>query len=467
MPVRPVRLLTAILLGASVATAAFAASQPLTWSGDIVSAHAVVEGLARAWQRSGHGRMSGSPFNTDAGIDAVSSGRADIAGSVRGSDGSAEDSRLSFTPVAWDGLVIITGAGNPVNGLTLKQLHDIYYGLITNWNQVGGPDAPIHVVAVASPDDGVEYSLRQLLFGRGNQPVAAPRLYLTTTDLEQGVALDSQALGVATLSSVLGNPRLKMLRIDGSAPTLSSVASGRYPLYTPIYLVTNPDDPNAAEVRAFISFATSTRGGRVLREHRVLPYADGAALAAMDHARRARILAEVGAHSAVPMPMPSAPLAAPGAAYASRATGTSTARRAPFERRTPTETSVNHVRSSVVAAAVPQPKPSLAHVQADVVTVAAAGSLGPDFRRVRAESCVTADRIPPAHDEDAHRPAEHHEAQARVHHRAEGSTYRVRSGDTLYSIARRHGVDVQELRRWNHLRGNDIRLGQVLRLNPR
>lgn len=42
--------------------------------------------------------------------------------------------------------------------------------------------------------------------------------------------------------------------------------------------------------------------------------------------------------------------------------------------------------------------------------------------------------------------------------------HRVVSGDNLWTIARRHSVSVNDLKRWNNLRSNDLRLGQVLRL---
>jgi membrane-bound lytic murein transglycosylase D len=47
---------------------------------------------------------------------------------------------------------------------------------------------------------------------------------------------------------------------------------------------------------------------------------------------------------------------------------------------------------------------------------------------------------------------------------ASANSVRVRKGDTLGAIAARHGVSVQELRRANHLRGNNVRPGQKLRL---
>jgi membrane-bound lytic murein transglycosylase D len=43
--------------------------------------------------------------------------------------------------------------------------------------------------------------------------------------------------------------------------------------------------------------------------------------------------------------------------------------------------------------------------------------------------------------------------------------YRVRKGDTLYAIARRHGVTVDELRAWNRLRGSALGIGTRLSIH--
>jgi len=44
--------------------------------------------------------------------------------------------------------------------------------------------------------------------------------------------------------------------------------------------------------------------------------------------------------------------------------------------------------------------------------------------------------------------------------------YRVRSGDYLGKIARRYGVRVSQIKRWNGLRNNNIRIGQRLTIYP-
>jgi membrane-bound lytic murein transglycosylase D len=45
--------------------------------------------------------------------------------------------------------------------------------------------------------------------------------------------------------------------------------------------------------------------------------------------------------------------------------------------------------------------------------------------------------------------------------------YRVRSGDYLGRIARRYGVRVSDIKRWNGLRSNNIRVGQRLTIYPK
>ncbi|WP_449429568.1 LysM peptidoglycan-binding domain-containing protein [Rhodanobacter umsongensis] len=404
MSVRLTRLLSVALIGACFITApAFAKTHPRThakstpakgptliWRGDVATATGVVDEVALAWQKSGKGTLELQPFNTASGIDAVSTGAADLAGSLRASDGSTENTNLTFTPVAWDALVIITHASNPVRSLTLKQVHDIYYGKIHNWSEVGGNDAPIDVYAVASPGDGVEYSLRNLLFGRGNQPVAAPRLYVNTHKLEEGVELNPNGMGAATLADISGNPKLKAVAINGVAPNATSVGNGSYLLYTPVYLVTNPRSPKAAQVQAFIDFLQTDAAKAAMRLHAVLPYQDGIALASMEAARSNQIFSELGVRPGHIATTPSTLAAAPAAAAGSQAA-------------------------------------------ANAAKVSA-----PDTTSKVASDDTMA-----------------------------GTTYTVAKGDTLSLIAKKRSVTVAELREWNNLKSDQIRLGQVLRVGTR
>lgn len=462
MSVRLTHLLSYALIGACLASPAIAKTKThhakpsaaaakgptLIWRGDVATAQGVVGEVARAWTRTGHGNIELQPFNTASGIDAVASGTADLAGSARGSDGSGQDANLTFTPVAWDALVLITQSSNPISNITLKQAHDIYFGKITNWSEVGGSSAPIDVYAVASPGDGIEYSLRELLFGRGNQPVAAPRLYVNTHKLEEGIELNPNGFGAATLGDIKGNSKLKAISINGKAPTVANIADGSYPLYTALYLVTNPRSPKAAEIQTFIDFLQSDAAKTAMRNHAILPFADGSALVAMDTSRRSRILAETGAHASHVTP-----ISAPGATYAARAAAAPTspdtaAAKLALDKRTTADklaaaeklaadkgaqsdkTELSGVKGGVASVHVT----SLAHVK---------GSALAPGKKSGKKVADTGDEAKPA---------------------AGGKTYKVAKGDTLFSIAKSHSVDVAQLRSWNHLKNDNVKLGQSLRI---
>ncbi|KLD64297.1 LysM peptidoglycan-binding domain-containing protein [Dyella japonica] len=385
------RLLIVAMLTAFATTGALAAAKTtkttkkpttptapaLVWRGDYATARGVVEDVSKAWEKSGKGRIEIQPFNTASGLDAVAHGLADIAGSARNSAGGNETD-LVFTPVAFDALVMITHPSNGTGNLTVKQLHDIYFGKITNWKDVGGKDAPINLYAVASPGDGVEYSLRRLIFGRGNQPVAAPRLYVNTAKLEEAVTLDPNALGVTTLSGVASNSKVKMVSVDGVRPSLSTVTDGSYVLYTPLYLVTNKESPKAAQITAFMEFLHTDEVRSLARSHQLVPYTDAPQLAQNDKARREKLLAE------------------------------------------------NGIKMDVVADPIPTATP------------------------------VTAPSAPTAAAEAS--PAAEKAA-------ASGETYTVSKGDTLGLIAKKYSVTTAQLKKWNNLSSDNVKIDQVLKVS--
>jgi phosphate transport system substrate-binding protein len=512
MSYRLAHLLSAALVGACTAASAFAADTSLIWRGDITTARGVVIDVAKNWEKTGHGKIEMQPFNTASGLDAVLKGTADMAGSARGAGNNPAEGSLTFTPVAWDALVMITSPSNPVSSITLQQLHDIYFGKITNWKELGGRDEPIDLYAVASPGDGVEYSLRRLLFGRGNQPVAAPRLYVNTAKLEEAVTLDTKGLGATTMAGVHGNGKVKMLRINGTAPTPATVANGSYLLFTQLYLVTNPASPKAAQTKAFLDFLATSQAKSILRAHDVLPYDEGATLASLDGSRRSKILAEVGAKasseplttpSAAPVlaaaaaPAAAAPLAAQASAKNARAAALA-ARKAKAAELAAAREATRSQFAGVTASAASTARPGFQGIQAEAVTVAALANRGALFARVTSEVftahgklAASALKAPaaaplaalrekaaatpvklaaarpsaPAHAAKAAGKAP--AAKAAVAARGHARTYKVGPGDTLYSIAKKHAVDVAQVRAWNRMKDNTVRPGQVLRVSAR
>jgi lipoprotein YgeR len=57
-------------------------------------------------------------------------------------------------------------------------------------------------------------------------------------------------------------------------------------------------------------------------------------------------------------------------------------------------------------------------------------------------------------------------SEARPAPKTASGTYTIAKGDTLYAIARKNGVKVKDLIRWNHIRNvKRLKPGQVLKLS--
>jgi len=457
--------------------------------GDLATSRSLVDDIAKAYEDSGKGNIEVQPFNTISGIDAALNGSADIAASARpGFPGRAQEAGLTFTPVAWDALVVITSPDNPVSNLTLKQLHDVYYGDITNWQQLGGKDEPIDLYSVGSPLDGTEYSFRRLMYGHGDAGVAAPRWYINVDALEQGVALDPKAMGLSTLSGVYKNKQVKIIPVEGVIPTPTTVADGSYPLYTAIYLASNPNSPHAADIAKFMDFLNTDGAKKLMREHDLLPYADAPTLTAQTTdsqvaAVTAKMISEGLAPPAQAIAQASTPtpVSAPGATYSHDVSVAPTSERtaqaylrmtqaraqsqqkadakqapAPTAAASQTGTISTGKPTGDVLAAAPA-NASTAVVVASATQAATTPASNPALKKaestapsnpvlISANGAVTPVTPPPM------------SAGA-------GGSYTVSKGDTLSSIARKNSVSVSDLRKWNGLKGDTLRVGQVLKLS--
>jgi len=291
-------------------TEAKAAAETIVLRSDHATAH-VLQDLIKQYQANKLGKVELQPFSTISALDAVHGGTADAAGSARSAmPDRAEEQGTNFLPLAWYAMVPIVAAENPVNDVSLKQLHDLYLGRLTNWKDLGGADAPINLDGVAPPLDGVEYSTRLLLFHFGDQEVSIPRLYVNVDKLEEDIALNAHGLCLSTLSNAGHNPKVKMLSVEGVRATPATIADGSYQLYGVMYLAARDDAARHADVAKFVEFTGSDAGKAILRKHDVVPYADATALIDKQAERTAFIDAHLHATVAASSETPvSAPIA--------------------------------------------------------------------------------------------------------------------------------------------------------------
>jgi phosphate transport system substrate-binding protein len=193
---------------------------------------------------------NGSQF----GVSAVQTNQAEIA-AVSWAPDTIAASGYRLTPIARDGLTIITHPRNPISGLTLLQLRAMYKGEVLDWTALeGSPGEPI----IISREDGSGDREAFETLVMGGERVSLSALILPTAEaVASYVAEHPAALGYA----------VQVLRIEGLAPTTESVRSGAYHLSRLLYLFT--PERTSPQIRAFLDFVLSPAGQAIIARHYV------------------------------------------------------------------------------------------------------------------------------------------------------------------------------------------------------
>ncbi len=193
-----------------------------------------------------------NPTGSGSGITAVEEGRCDIGLSSRALKDEEKAKGLTETVLAYDGIAVIVNPENTVAGLTLEQLAAIFTGGITNWKEVGGADSEIVLIgreAGSGTRDGFESIT-------GTEDNCKYRQELTSTgDVITTVSQNPNAVGYASLASVKDS--VKMLEVDGVAPTEEAVKGGSYVVQRPFVLVTKEGRALSETAQAFFDYIIS------------------------------------------------------------------------------------------------------------------------------------------------------------------------------------------------------------------
>jgi phosphate transport system substrate-binding protein len=163
--------------------------------------------------------------------------------------------------VALDGLPIIVHPSNPVKGLTVKQVRDIYMGTITNWKQVGGPDKSIVVVS-RDTNSGTYETFEKLVMQK--EKIADGTEYVGSNGaVRQRVQSTPAAIGYAGLGFV--DRTVKALEINGIAPSAETVITGEYPVARPLFMFTNGYPKLGSHVYAITTLHLTKEGQEIVQ----------------------------------------------------------------------------------------------------------------------------------------------------------------------------------------------------------
>lgn len=184
---------------------------------------------------------------------------------------------LDIIPATSSAFVFIVNSENPINDLSFDEVQKIYTGDITNWSEVGGKDAPI--IAYQRPTgSGSQTAMLSLVMK--DKEIATPPTEQVRG--EMGELIDAvaeydnaeNAIGYSYfyyVNTMYKRDTIKMLAIDGIKPSIDTIKSGQYPIYTNGFIVTRANEKEDSSAKKWVNAVLSKRGSKIIEEAGYVP----------------------------------------------------------------------------------------------------------------------------------------------------------------------------------------------------
>jgi len=202
------------------------------------------------------------------GIEAAREGIANIGTSSRELEEDEKEGLKEFL-IGRDGIVLVVHPENPVSDLTKDQIRGIYAGNITNWKDVGGPDATITVIT-REEGSGTRGAFEDIVMEVDDEEIEIKGDAIvqgSAEAIQRSVAGDPNAIGYVSLAALAQD--VKALSVGGIAPSAETILDGTYEIQRPFLFLTKGEPTGA--IKEFIDWVLSPEGQAVLKEEGIVP----------------------------------------------------------------------------------------------------------------------------------------------------------------------------------------------------
>jgi phosphate transport system substrate-binding protein len=251
----------AALALAGLAVPASASAKTTYIGSGSVAAQPVLQALFKTYEKQVNKNVKFlyTPNGGNAGVKDVQNGVSQFAGQAR--TPLPSDAGTTYIKAFMDGLCLDVNTKNPLTNISVQQTHDIYRGLLTNWNQIPGsyPDATISPVGRDTNGGTYNFFLQAVL----NNEAPASNVNALTADglVVNAVKQDDNAIGYAGLAWQ-GSKKIKPLKVNGIPCQANkiSVEPLKYPLSRYLFLVLPGDGSTSPKgLTKFIDWARRSK----------------------------------------------------------------------------------------------------------------------------------------------------------------------------------------------------------------
>ena len=200
------------------------------------------------------------------GVTSAGEGTVDIGNASRNVKDSEFETfaDLQVFTIAFDGIAIVTNPDLELPSLTIDQVKMIFSGEITNYAEVGGPDAEIIVVS-REEGSGTRAAFEELVMESGDtEAVITEDAILQQSNGQVRTTVSTTPNTIGYLSFGFLDASIKTVAIDGVEPSVDNVKSGSYAIFRPLNMLTNGDPNELAQ--AFLDFIMSSLGQEIVAE---------------------------------------------------------------------------------------------------------------------------------------------------------------------------------------------------------
>jgi phosphate transport system substrate-binding protein len=263
-------IFAALLFGGSLVTgAAFASSKETLIIAGTGSSISAMKLMAKGFQKK-HPNVTVEvlpSIGSTGGIKAVQDGKIDIGLSSRLLKPEERVAEIIEEPYGRTAFIFGVQDSNPIKGLTLAEIEEIYAGKRKTW-----PDGtPIRLILRPLSDAYSVYlaSINPGIKSASEKAHSTPGVFVGITDQDAALQIEKTPGSFGTTSAAIAvAERLKIitLSVDGIAPTLSNVSGDKYP-YAMTFALVYKRDKYRGPIKDFIEFVFSRDSQKLLSDN--------------------------------------------------------------------------------------------------------------------------------------------------------------------------------------------------------